>query len=175
MKQRRKLISHFIRISVKLLALRNFAGLMSLFIGLTLTPVSRMEITWRGISKDLIDKWNKIQVLCSPISNFKNLREIHDNCLLPSVKAPSLFIKDLTIMEEIDKYIITNQEGKEDLWNMYKIQKIGKMVQMISHCQTVAYDIKPNPKLLDFLSKLYVVDLKTRETNSRKNEPTIFH
>jgi len=172
-KQRRKLICHFIVVGVKLLALRNFAGLMAVFIGLTQCPVSRMQTTWKGIPQNLLDKWSKLEALCSPIGNFKNLRQIHDNCPLPSVKAPTLFIKDLTFIEENSQYIeIDSPEGKKQLWNMNKIQQIGKLLVMIASCQQTHYDLQPVPTLQNFLGSVHVEDMKVRDKLSRQNEPT---
>jgi len=184
-KQRRKLISHFIVVGVKLLALRNFAGLMAVFIGLTQCPVSRMQLTWKGINQNLLEKWNKLEILCSPIGNFKNLREIHNNGPLPSVKAPTLFIKDLTFIEENAQYIsvpvpITTtttpsshrlSHDFKKLWNFNKIQQIGKLMMMIASCQRVQYDLQPVPALLGFLENVYVVSMQERDRLSRQNEP----
>jgi len=174
-KQRRKLICHFIVVGVKLLALKNFAGLMALFIGLTQCSVSRMQFTWKGIPQNLLEKWSKLEALCSPIGNFKNLREIHDNCPLPSVKAPTLFIKDLTFIEENSQYLEIDSpdgNGKKNLWNMNKIQQIGKLLVMISSTQRVQYDLQPVPVLQKFLETVHVEDIKVRDKMSRQNEPS---
>jgi hypothetical protein len=84
---------------------------MAVFAGLTQYTVARMKQSWsvrfllippalsfahmflQEISQELEESWEKLESLCSPIGNFKNLRDIHDKARAPCVKSPSaLFI-----------------------------------------------------------------------------------
>eukprot|EP01126_Amoeba_proteus_P059921 TRINITY_DN7879_c0_g1_i1.p1 TRINITY_DN7879_c0_g1~~TRINITY_DN7879_c0_g1_i1.p1 ORF type:complete len:310 (+),score=79.49 TRINITY_DN7879_c0_g1_i1:114-932(+) len=73
---------------------------MAVFLGLTQYTVARMQSTWGGIPPVDREKWSKLESLCSPMLNFKNLRVLHDKFEFPAVKAASLFTKDLTFMED---------------------------------------------------------------------------
>jgi len=99
-KQRIKVLGYFIDVAVKLLNLNNFTGLMSIFAGLTQFTVSRMKLTWKGLPDKLIEKWEKLETICSPLGNFKHLRVLHDASEPPVVRTPTLFLKDLVFIEE---------------------------------------------------------------------------
>jgi len=172
-KQRRKIISHFIIIGVKLLAMRNYAGLMSVVIGLSQYSVSRMQLTWKSVPQPLMDKWHKLESLCSPISNFKNLREIHSNSTLPSVKAPTIFLKDIAFIEENKQFLeFENKDGTvHKLWNINKIQQIGKIMAMLSDAQRINYEFQPVPILQKYLENVPFRDAATCDTFSHRNEP----
>jgi len=174
LKQRVKLVSHFILIAVKLLSLRNFSGLMSIFIGLTQFCVSRMQLTWKSLPQHLIDKWNRIEVLCSPGMNFKNLRQCHETSTLPAVKSPSLFLKDIVSIEENQKFLtFDSKDGhKLNLWNIYKLQQLSKLLISISDAQRKAYEINSVFTLQNFLETVHYRDIPTCEDFSLKNEPS---
>jgi len=173
LKQRSKLVSHFILIAVKLLSLRNYSGLMSVFIGLTQFCVSRMQQTWKAISQNLMEKWNKLEVLCSPGMNFKNLRQCHESSQLPSVKSPSLFLKDIVSIEENQKLLTFETNGeKVSLWNIYKFQQLSKVIMSISDAQRTPYELNTVFSLQNFLESVTYRDNTTCEDFSMKNEPS---
>uniref|UniRef100_A0A6B2L436 Ras-GEF domain-containing protein n=1 Tax=Arcella intermedia TaxID=1963864 RepID=A0A6B2L436_9EUKA len=177
LKMRRKILCHFIAIGVKLLVLRNFAGLMAVFLGLTQGPVSRMTQTWKSIPEEIEGKWQKLESLCSPGRNFKNLRAIHENCSTPSVKAPTLFVKDLTFIEDGNENFITEEieinsvKKAVKFWNLVKIQQLGRVIESVHSSQITPYNIPCHPALLEYLSNVAYVDRNTLETYSRTNEP----
>eukprot|EP01125_Pyxidicula_operculata_P021674 TRINITY_DN849_c2_g1_i2.p1 TRINITY_DN849_c2_g1~~TRINITY_DN849_c2_g1_i2.p1 ORF type:complete len:807 (+),score=235.11 TRINITY_DN849_c2_g1_i2:2091-4511(+) len=185
LKLRQKLVSHFIIVGVKLLSLRNFAGLMAVFIGLTQSPVSRMHQTWGGISEEYLDKWQKLESLCSPLSNFKNLRTLHENPTVPSIKAPTLFLKDLTFIEDgNDSYLSVEQQQQQQqeggsssenkkYFNFSKMQQIGKLLDRIQNSQKAPYDLYPVPILQEFLLTVKFQDRNTLDKNSRLYEPPL--
>uniref|UniRef100_A0A6B2L9K6 Ras-GEF domain-containing protein n=1 Tax=Arcella intermedia TaxID=1963864 RepID=A0A6B2L9K6_9EUKA len=147
-KTRRKLVCHFIVIAIELFELNNFAGLLSCFVGLTQICVSRLQLTWKGVPSNFLDKWKKIEIVCSPLGNFKNLRAIQDKCNMPLVLSPTLFIKDLTANDEIDMYINNN------LLNFNKMNQIGKILKNISLAQNSPYDLEHHPVLYNLLLKI---------------------
>jgi len=153
--------------------MRNYAGLMSVVIGLSQYSVSRMQLTWKSVPPALMDKWYKLESLCSPISNFKNLREIHSNSPLPSVKAPTIFLKDIAFIEENKQFLeFENKDGTvHKLWNVNKIQQIGKLIAMLSDAQRINYDFQPVLILQKYLENVPLRDAATCDTFSHRNEP----
>eukprot|EP01126_Amoeba_proteus_P059897 TRINITY_DN7876_c0_g1_i3.p1 TRINITY_DN7876_c0_g1~~TRINITY_DN7876_c0_g1_i3.p1 ORF type:complete len:182 (-),score=23.92 TRINITY_DN7876_c0_g1_i3:109-654(-) len=145
-----KATSHAIALAIKLLSLQNFAGLIAVFMGLTQFSVSRLKQTWKGINENFREKWNKIESLCSPLNNFKNLRARHDSCSLPVVKAATLFVKDLTFIEDGN---LTYHQNDKNFYNLDKIKLMGRLLNSIKLSQQTTYDIFPVPLVSEYLSK----------------------
>src|SRR4051812_44155365 len=109
-----------------MLSFKNYYGLMAIYGGLTQYTVSRMKLSWKELPEELEENWKRLEALCSPIGNFKPLRELHDNSEAPAIMSPVLFVKDLTMIEE---GIETFDPPGTALWNMNKVRKIGKMLR----------------------------------------------
>eukprot|EP01126_Amoeba_proteus_P065749 TRINITY_DN9400_c0_g1_i7.p1 TRINITY_DN9400_c0_g1~~TRINITY_DN9400_c0_g1_i7.p1 ORF type:complete len:458 (+),score=69.17 TRINITY_DN9400_c0_g1_i7:447-1820(+) len=181
-KERRQVISYFIIVAVKLLGLRNFQGLMAVFLGLTQCTVARMHQTWAGISVSLSEKWSKLESLCSPLLNFKNLRVLHDKREFPTIKASTLFTKDLTFMEDGNPLFIdvSNQSRSSSTspcttkyFNMNRLQPMSELLEGIHLSQIVPYQLKPVPLLQQILLTVHHVGLVEQEAASYRSEPRI--
>jgi len=170
LKDRIKVLSHCILVGIKLLSLRNYAGIIALSIALSQFSISRLDQTWKGLSDSLTEKWEKILSITSPQGNFKSLRNLHDNSLPPTVKAVFLFQKDILFIEEGNKNFSST---KPELWNVTKIKQLGKVIAQIHTCQNTHYPFEPNPQILHYIAVAIRLDEKTQEKFSRMNEPTV--
>jgi len=164
LKQRRKTLTYFINLAAKLLSLRNYIGLMSVFAGLTQFTVTRLRLTWKGLSEKLNAKWNKLETICSPISNFKTLRLLHDTNTTPIVKTPTLFLKDLTYIEEQDNF----HGDDPNLLSVTKIRLLGKLIERIQTSQTSKYQFNQVSEIYETLTNLYHISLEQQEYISKK-------
>uniref|UniRef100_A0A6B2KZZ7 Ras-GEF domain-containing protein n=1 Tax=Arcella intermedia TaxID=1963864 RepID=A0A6B2KZZ7_9EUKA len=175
LKRRKKLLSHFIIIGIKLLSIRNYAGLMSVFIGLTQYPVSRMQLTWKSLPPPLIEKWEKLETICSPLNNFRHLRGLQNESIPPSIISPIIVIKDLSALEETIP-IQLEFEGKDGskyhLWNFGKLQSIGKLISIINACQKTMYQFHSSTLMQKFLENVPFEDMETCANFSSQNEPS---
>jgi len=169
-KERRRLISYFIVLSVKLLALNNFQGLMAIFVGLTQYTVSRMEQTWAGIPQDLKDKWTKVQTLCSPIGNFKHVREKMNAQPIPCVTTTTVFVKDLTFLEEGNKLYVNKNKT---LYNIYRLIQAGLTYFHIRQTQRHSFELKPIPFIQYFLLNCKYLTTKEQEIYSLRNDALV--
>jgi len=166
-KERLRIIKYFIVVSVKLLSLNNFQGLMAIFVGLSQYTVSRMENTWAQVTPDLIEKWSKVQTLCSPLGNFKRLREKMAQCELPCVMAPTLFIKDQTFLEDGNKQHLGK---KKEYFNLYRIVQSGIYWETLRTTQKIHYELKGVPFIQAFLESVTYIPVKEQESHSRTND-----
>jgi len=166
-RQRIKVLGYFINLAVKLLSLNNFTGLMAVYAGLTQFTVSRMKLTWKNLTEKLIEKWEKLETLCSPFGNFKGLRTLHEISLPPVVQTPTIFIKDLVFIEELkDKHENT------ELLNVTKLNLLGKVIEKIQTAQSIKYMLNSIPVIQQFIKEeLYIISLQDQEENSKMNEP----
>jgi hypothetical protein len=167
---RAKIVSIFIAVAVKLLSLRNFFGLMAVFAGLTQFPVSRMKLTWDHVHRDTIEQWKKIETVCSPLGNFRNFRALQDRSTFPQLRAPILFVKDLTFIEDANKDFL---EGSTKLLNWEKIQMLGKVVhQSLGSLYKSNYELGINTEVQNFLIAQNGLSLEEQEHFSTFNEPS---
>eukprot|EP01127_Copromyxa_protea_P009580 TRINITY_DN2275_c0_g1_i1.p1 TRINITY_DN2275_c0_g1~~TRINITY_DN2275_c0_g1_i1.p1 ORF type:complete len:761 (+),score=121.95 TRINITY_DN2275_c0_g1_i1:61-2343(+) len=190
LKERRSVVSFFISVAVKLLALRNFQGLMAVYLGLTQYSVTRMHATWTGLSPSIQEKWNKLESICSPSSNFKNLRNLQNRCELPCVKAASLLIRDMTVIEdgnprhvaieEIPSPAVSEENPRAThdpprnnfkYFNVHRIQQAGELLESIQVAQAVKYELKPVPAIQTILLSVSFLCSNEQEAASFKNEP----
>eukprot|EP00835_Amoeboradix_gromovi_P006171 NODE_679_length_5285_cov_0.261088.p1 type:complete len:892 gc:universal NODE_679_length_5285_cov_0.261088:1270-3945(+) len=77
-KPRIKLIEKYIKIAKELEKLRNYNGLVAIVSGLNLAAVSRLKVTWEGVSEKSKEVLQELETVCSPQSNYKNYRQIFD-------------------------------------------------------------------------------------------------
>jgi len=169
-KDRRRLISYFIVVAVKLLSLNNIQGLMSIFVGLTQYTVSRMEHTWSGIAPDLKEKWAKIQTLCSPISNFKHVREKLATCDLPCVKTPAVFVKDMTFLEEGNERYVNKEKTH---FNLFRIVQSGLHYENLRVTQKTPYELKTISFIQFYLLNCKYLTVKEQEIQSMRNDAMV--
>ncbi|KAH3746011.1 Ras guanine nucleotide exchange factor [Pelomyxa schiedti] len=72
---RARVCSKFINVAENLRKLCNFNGLMSILAGLTMSPISRLSLTFQAISKPVLNTFEKLQAVMNPTMSFKTYRE----------------------------------------------------------------------------------------------------
>jgi len=140
---------------------------MSVFAGLTQFTITRLRLTWKGLSDKLKEKWNKLETICSPMNNFRNLRQLHDTSVTPIVKTPTLFLKDLTYIEEQDNFHVDDP----NLLNVTKIRLLGKLIERLQNSQAIKYQFNVIPEIYDLLNDIFYISLDDQEYISKKHEP----
>ena len=78
MKPRIKLIEKFIKIAKELEKLRSYNALVAIVSGLNLAAVSRLKLTWGGVSDKSKEILSELETVVSPQSNYKNYRQIYE-------------------------------------------------------------------------------------------------
>eukprot|EP01126_Amoeba_proteus_P047420 TRINITY_DN5408_c0_g1_i12.p1 TRINITY_DN5408_c0_g1~~TRINITY_DN5408_c0_g1_i12.p1 ORF type:complete len:391 (-),score=87.85 TRINITY_DN5408_c0_g1_i12:144-1316(-) len=100
-----KMISHFISVAKRLLALNNFHGFISVFLAMTQCVCYNSLATkeaWNKLPPKDIQIFERLTKIASPNLNFKCLREILANNPPPRIQTPMLFLKDLTFIDEVN-------------------------------------------------------------------------
>jgi hypothetical protein len=152
-KQRLLIVINFIYLVEELLKLNNFHAAMYIYVGLNKTLVARLAETWQALDKRMTEKWKSYDVLMTPISNFKNLRNALSRAKRPIIPPITILLKDLTFMEEnSDAY-----PADPRLPNFEKIYLIGQVLLDIYECQKAAYDLEEIPAIKYFLTEKLTV------------------
>jgi len=133
---------------------------MYIYVGLNKTLVARLAETWQALDKRMTEKWKSYDVLMTPISNFKNLRNALARAKRPIIPPITILLKDLTFMEEnSDAY-----PADPRLLNFEKIYLIGQVLLDIYECQKATYDLDEVPAIKHFLlEKITVLPYKEME------------
>jgi len=110
LKERQRIICHFILLCEKLKDLQNYNGLMAIYTGLYQFPIQRLKSTWKSINFIYLRKWRAIEELMSPMRNFRELRELQAKASPPKIPCLTILFHDLVLSED----------GNEDFWDKEK-------------------------------------------------------
>jgi hypothetical protein len=167
---RKQVIDKLISIAYTLYKMNNFNDCFSLVTCLNSFFIKSLKDCWKLIdSNTSIPKAKEINDIFSHSRNYAKLREMHDKCLKrPCTPFLGLYLKDLSYMDESQKYLIINNDKDKDkddyILNFEKIVKVEKILRKFEDLQTMEYDIKPvfklsflaepNPKSEDELNEI---------------------
>lgn len=152
-KQRTAILSKFIDIGFALLRLNNFNGVMKIYKALNSRFVSRLNKTWKGLSQEILNFWDKIKKVMDPENNYHNYREI---VKLVEKKNTSFIPCFLILLEQISNILNQgNLIGKNQQLNYDQLKKISSRLAHFSRFQKIPYNIPKNSKVQRFFKELY--------------------
>ncbi|PRP88143.1 Ras guanine nucleotide exchange factor [Planoprotostelium fungivorum] len=146
LKPRVILLCYFLRLAEQLLELRNFYGLMSVYLALSLTAIERLTKTWKGVPSRFVVVWNKISDLLNPCRNFYNFRRLWAASDAPRIPPPTIFQKDLLFIEDGNA-----DTGERGMINFEKLFMLGRCMNQIRSSQESPYNLIPVLKIQAFL------------------------
>ena len=146
---RAKIIEKWIIISDLCKKINNFNDCFTINLALNSYMISSLLKTWKKVDETYISLFNEIKEFCSPISNFKYLREAIKNCInCPYLPFLGVYLKDFTNYNELYKYI-----KNDKLINFMKINLIERSIQDFFKYKNIKYNINPVYKL-DFFENI---------------------
>jgi son of sevenless-like protein len=144
-----KIIEKWIIISDLCKKINNFNDCFTINLALNSYMISSLLKTWKKVDETYISLFNEIKEFCSPISNFKYLREAIKNCInCPYLPFLGVYLKDFTNYNELYKYI-----KNDKLINFMKINLIERSIQDFFKYKNIKYNINPVYKL-DFFENI---------------------
>eukprot|EP01126_Amoeba_proteus_P024630 TRINITY_DN24764_c0_g1_i1.p1 TRINITY_DN24764_c0_g1~~TRINITY_DN24764_c0_g1_i1.p1 ORF type:complete len:211 (-),score=37.91 TRINITY_DN24764_c0_g1_i1:232-864(-) len=161
LKKRIKVISLFIILLKKLLALHNFHGFMTISLALSqdLLCCGDTKEAWNRLHLRDVRNWAKVQKLLSPYGNFRCLRETVANAQPPMIPTPILFLKDLNGIEEGNPNLLPDTKFPQQmLLNLEKLCMVGDILVSLRRNQQQPYDLDPTPLSLCYLMNLSPCD-----------------
>eukprot|EP01091_Cochliopodium_minus_P005185 TRINITY_DN15148_c0_g1_i1.p1 TRINITY_DN15148_c0_g1~~TRINITY_DN15148_c0_g1_i1.p1 ORF type:complete len:766 (+),score=235.17 TRINITY_DN15148_c0_g1_i1:56-2353(+) len=100
--KRASVIKRFILIAKKLWDMNNFHTAIAIISALNSGPVTRLKLTWKGVSKKYIDIFEEIEKRSTPLRHYKFYRREIESCLqkkLPFIPFLGVITKDNTDIE----------------------------------------------------------------------------
>jgi hypothetical protein len=146
---RKQVIDKLISIAYTLYKMNNFNDCFSIVTCLNSFFIKSLKDCWKIIdSNTSVPKAKEINDIFSHSKNYAKLREMHDKCRdRPCTPFLGLYLKDLSYMDESQKYLIINKDSENYILNFEKIVKVEKILRKFEDLQTMDYDIKPVFKL----------------------------
>eukprot|EP01125_Pyxidicula_operculata_P022116 TRINITY_DN889_c0_g1_i4.p1 TRINITY_DN889_c0_g1~~TRINITY_DN889_c0_g1_i4.p1 ORF type:complete len:669 (-),score=124.48 TRINITY_DN889_c0_g1_i4:415-2421(-) len=135
-KNRSKILTHLIQIASHLAELHNYNSLMSVYLALSHTTVSKLYQSWKGLPGKSLHLWKKIDNLMNPNNNFNALRSRIKEVLPPMIPCQEIVLKDLLYQNEGSQDYLSDQLP---IINMRKLDIIGKIISSVLSCQVAPY------------------------------------
>eukprot|EP00112_Aurelia_sp_Birch-Aquarium-sp1_P009547 Seg2088.3 transcript_id=Seg2088.3/GoldUCD/mRNA.D3Y31 product="Ras-specific guanine nucleotide-releasing factor RalGPS2" protein_id=Seg2088.3/GoldUCD/D3Y31 len=153
-KKRAEIISHFIRISKRLLELSNLHSLKAIVSGLQSAPIYRLNRTWNLVARKDRDKLEKLDELVSESENRVKLRAFLESSRLPCIPYLGMYLTDLT-------YINTVHPPTGGL-DIQRSNKMNAILRVIADFQQSNYDfITEMPHVQKYLMSVkYIEELQ---------------
>jgi len=164
--ERGRVLSKFLRIAEKLLALNNYNSVMSILSGFNSSAVSRLKYTFEELGVTQQKSLRDIGTLMSSDNNFHDFRVQLASLDEKTPKIPYLgvYLTDLTFCQE-------NSDNINGLINFSKRSMLYHIISAVLKHQYCNYSIQPVQQILEVLHKLGPVDEQTSYALSLKREP----
>eukprot|EP01134_Creolimax_fragrantissima_P003568 CFRG3568T1 len=159
-------IDMFLRIAKHLRNMRNFNTAYAVLLGLNSGPVQRLKRSWEGLSAEKIDQMQKMEVLFSPMSNFRNYRKKLKHVLdmspdIGAIPILSIMTKDLIAMNEIP---IKLENGYV---NLHKLRLMAIVINQVARLQELP--LESADVVVDDTVRLYIEEMPTAPYMLRYN------
>ena len=101
-----KLVRKFVHIADHCYKINNCMGLMAIILGLQSPDLDSLNL-WSKLPKEDLDTFHSLKLLCSPLNNFKELREFTERIIVNKHAIPfvGLYISDIVFMKEVESYL----------------------------------------------------------------------
>jgi len=146
---RKLVLDKFVNIAHILFKMNNYNDAFSIVTALNSFFIKELKKSWKRVdANSSIPKAKELNEIFSHAKNYAKLREMLDSCLgMPCVPFLGLFLKDLSYMDESQKYIVSKQEQNIHLLNLEKIKNVDVVLKKFEQYQKVKYEFKPVFKL----------------------------
>ncbi|KAL6070206.1 Ral guanine nucleotide dissociation stimulator [Balamuthia mandrillaris] len=150
LKQRAKVLEHFIQILLHCKELQNYNAMMEINAGLHSSSVGRLKQTWKLLPTKLRVSYEE-SFSDMMQSNYKKLRDMLLSSPPPCIPYIGVFLTDLTFIEDGNKDMLTSHPH---LINFEKRQMQSRVIEQIKLYQKKAYALQPVDRLQTFIRTL---------------------
>jgi len=144
LKKRIKMVSHFIKIAKELVALHNYQSAVKFASAMQTTSISRLKITFEGLSKKCKSSLKALLELYSSAGSFKSFREAVKNIPINSPGIPFLgmSLTDLTFVNDGNASFIDTNINFRKLLQVWSIISGYLSHQAVPYCFVVVPEIQ---------------------------------
>ncbi|XP_065178770.1 uncharacterized protein LOC135809364 [Sycon ciliatum] len=163
---RAKRITSFLQIAEQLHKMKNYLTMMSVLSGLQHSSIMRLKKTYDKVDKKHMKVLTELCELIIPGKNFRQLRELQDNAVPPSMPYIGIFMADLTFIDTGNDNLLPG-----GLINFSKCRLIYSQIRQILAAQNTPYNFEAIPSLEESLTKMHVLNPDILGEMSLQREP----
>ncbi|XP_044037472.1 LOW QUALITY PROTEIN: rap guanine nucleotide exchange factor-like 1 [Siniperca chuatsi] len=155
--KRIQLLRKFIKIAALCKQQQDLLSFLAVVLGLDNPAVSRLRLTWEGVSGKFRKQFQQFESIADPSRNHKSYRDLITSLRPPLIPFTPLLLKDLTFLHESCKTF------HGELVNFEKMHKVAEMVRIIRRYRSsqLAMDTETSPSHLQtkaYVRQLQVID-----------------
>eukprot|EP01080_Neovahlkampfia_damariscottae_P009272 gene9272-1359_t len=143
-----EVICKFINVANEAYKMNNFSLIMGILPGINANSIFRLKKTFSHLPKEEFNILMKLKGMCSPDNGFKGLRSEIKKAIPPTIPFIGIYLTDLTFIEDGNKDMI------DSLINWSKKDLYAQTIRDIQFFQQENYKLKPNSKILKYLSEI---------------------
>jgi len=150
LKERTKILKHFIKIGQHLLEMNSFNCLLAIYLCLSL-QAGTLTRTWVNIKKKYWKNWKRICEYMDPLNNFKNYRNLikyHVELNNDVIPCQEIILKDL--LYHYEQFVLPKYKNYIDL---KRVNKIGSIIDLVRQCKKYHIKYEPFENLQSFITK----------------------
>jgi hypothetical protein len=167
-KERAKVLKHFIKCAIKCERIRNFNTMLDIISGLNSNPIHRLTKTWELVDQHYRESFKRLTELASPKKSYANLRTATKEGGVPCLPYIGMHLTDVLFIEDGNK-----DKTKDGLINFTKRRLLGGVIRDIQVYQQMPYDLQEQPMLRTRLISFKFRDLDSLLDISQKLEPPV--
>eukprot|EP01104_Vermistella_antarctica_P018091 TRINITY_DN6594_c0_g1_i1.p1 TRINITY_DN6594_c0_g1~~TRINITY_DN6594_c0_g1_i1.p1 ORF type:complete len:1512 (+),score=324.59 TRINITY_DN6594_c0_g1_i1:100-4536(+) len=150
-KERVQVLTKFIQVAEKCLALNNLNAAMEIVSGLQDSAVFRLKPVWNDVPKKQAIAFEEINQIVSRDKNYQTMRTYLKQLDPPCIPYLGVYLTDLTFIEDG----MSDSLGKnKDLINFHKRRAVSQVIAEVQQYQQTPYYLEEVPILRDFLCDL---------------------
>eukprot|EP00735_Rhodelphis_limneticus_P013211 TRINITY_DN677_c0_g1::TRINITY_DN677_c0_g1_i1::g.28801::m.28801 TRINITY_DN677_c0_g1::TRINITY_DN677_c0_g1_i1::g.28801 ORF type:complete len:859 (-),score=212.78,sp/Q54PQ4/GEFA_DICDI/36.55/4e-93,sp/Q54PQ4/GEFA_DICDI/47.37/8e-07,RasGEF/PF00617.14/6.1e+03,RasGEF/PF00617.14/7.7e-55,RasGEF_N/PF00618.15/1.6e-23 TRINITY_DN677_c0_g1_i1:289-2865(-) len=111
---RAKIMEQFIKIAEHLFHLHNFNTCMAIYAGLNNSAVHRLQHTKSELPAPVLRSLEELERVLKAENNYRELRELLQNCAPPKIPFLGVYLTDLTFIEDGNKDFVTVRHVEYD-------------------------------------------------------------
>lgn len=153
--ERAALLAKLLRVTRRLLRLRNYNGAFAILAGLNFTCVRRLRASWDAVPRKWQQQLQDLEALFQPMRNHKAYREALQELApgTPCVPYMALYGRMMFAFDEnLDSWLAPLTPGGPRLVNVAKLRLVWKVMSEILYFQSQPYaNLRPNLALRAYL------------------------
>ena len=155
------MISGFLTLAGKFMALHNLNGVLEILSGLGSSSISRLYKSWEKVKKEKVCLFEEITNLMSPAQSYKEYRHHIESLKRPCVPYIGVYLSDITFIEEGNTDLIEYPDDASGLTLVHfeKFRLISRVIYDMRRYIDVGYELDCDEDFLYDIMAMHIPDV----------------